>query len=91
MKKNILVILICLATFSMTSCKGADEKLSVSSADETHIEIETEELETTTLATAETTSVSEEESQLAFGKALWDIYQRGVLPDGGIVEYIDMS
>lgn len=91
MKKNILVILTCLTTFNMTSCQSADEKLSVSSVDETHIEIETEKIETTTLATAEKPSVSEEESQLAFGKALWDIYQRGVLPDGGIVEYIDMS
>lgn len=40
---------------------------------------------------AETVEISEEAQQLAFGKALWDIYQRGILPDGEALDYISME
>ena len=30
-----------------------------------------------------------EESRQAFGKALWDVYLRGILPDGEKLEYVD--
>ena len=30
-----------------------------------------------------------EDGRQAFGKALWDVYFQGILPDGGAVEYVD--
>ncbi|WP_310604147.1 M56 family metallopeptidase [Anaerosporobacter sp.] len=38
-------------------------------------------------------SANEEEKtqQLAFGKVLWDVYQRGILPDGSLLEYGGME
>ncbi len=33
----------------------------------------------------------EEETRLAFGKALWDVYQKGILPDGGTLYYTGME
>ena len=30
-----------------------------------------------------------EDDRQAFGKALWDVYLQGILPDGGAVEYVD--
>lgn len=44
------------------------------------------------LPTEAVISTSEEEARrLAFGKVLWDIYQQGILPDGGTLDYIDME
>ena len=31
-----------------------------------------------------------EDGRQAFGKALWDVYFQGILPDGGAVEYLSL-
>lgn len=43
----------------------------------------------TTITSSVPTSV--EETRLAFGKALWDVYQKGILPDGGALDYTSME
>lgn len=37
------------------------------------------------------TSMKDEAQYLAFGKALWDIYQKGTLPDGRVLDYSSMK
>lgn len=34
---------------------------------------------------------SENTQQMAFGKVLWDVYQKGILPDGSALEYFNME
>lgn len=105
MKKLLAAVLTLSVIATLTAC-GTIPKIptafSVSEKDTTDDTIKDATDNTTddtTKPTVEDPALSEEavptleeEAQrLAYGKALWDMYQSGTLPDGSALEYIDME
>ncbi len=100
MKKTISLIVMLLIVFDLASCGATEEKVNMSGSSGESVVSVTEEavadepIQSDDLAQTEESpalTLEEEEQRLAFGKALWDIYQRGILPDGRELDYHGME
>lgn len=82
MKKLVCIIGI----LAMVCCLNACEK-KVEEEEQLKIEIE----DVAESKESKEPVVEKETLSLAFGKALWDVYQQGILPDGSALEYLGIE
>lgn len=96
MKKLLSVIVTLLLILNLVSC-GTKEEVSNTPSDieetlsEIEVESEVEPVEETETTEEANTVPEANEAHLAFGKALWDVYQKGIRPDGKALDYTSMS
>ncbi|MCM1058044.1 MAG: hypothetical protein NC517_10620 [Firmicutes bacterium] len=104
MKKAVFITLILAGSIMLAACgleqetPGGSDSMGADSGSAALAGVETpgkfvdsaaqKEAQDTALGEADPGS---EEQRLAFGKVLWDVYQQGILPDGGILDYSSME
>lgn len=92
MKKMLSVLLAVSVLTSLTACETMTESTSSSAQQDIASATEKiEEVSTDTLMGENSEDSVGTENHMAFGKVLWDAYQRGILPDGHELDYVDME
>lgn len=92
MKKILSVLLAVSVLASLTARETMTE--SASSSAQQDIASATEKIEEVSTDTSMGKNNEDSlgtETHRAFGKVLWDAYQRGILPDGHELDYVDME
>lgn len=81
----IVTLATCGATSKIPTASSVSEKDTANDSDKTTAE-DAAPLDKSTVPASE-----EEAQRLAFGKVLWDVYQRRTLPDGSALDYMGME